>query len=44
MSYLRGKLLAENTMVAYYVFENVFMKYFNEHGKEVEYKRNAQNW
>ena len=28
MCYLRDKLLAENTMVSYYVFENVFTKYF----------------
>ena len=42
MSYLRGKLIAENNMVAYYVFENDFTKYFNKHGKKVEYKRNAQ--
>ena len=42
MIYLHEKLLAENTMVSYYVFENVFMKYFNKHGNEVEYKRTAR--
>ena len=42
MSYLRDKLLAENTMVSYYIYENVFTKYFNKHGKEVEYKRTVR--
>ena len=39
MSYLHDKSLAENIMASYYVFENVFTKYFNKHRKEVEYKR-----
>ena len=42
MSYLHDKLLAENTMVSYYVFKNVFTKYFSKHRKEVEYKRTAR--
>ena len=42
MSYLRDKLLAENTMVSYYIYENVFTKYFNKHRKEVEYKRTVR--
>ena len=42
MSYLHDKLLTANTMVSYYVFENVFMKYFNKHRKEVEHKRTAR--
>ena len=42
MCYLHDKLLAENTMVSDYVFENVFTKYFNKHGKEVEYKRTVR--
>ena len=35
-------MLAGNTMFSCYVFENVFMKYFNKHEKEVKYKRTAR--